>query len=81
MKISDWLASLIRTVVPSGIGVAITWLCTELNIIVDEDTQGQIIGGFTGLAISIYYGAIRWAEERWAWVGWLLGLAKTPEYK
>lgn len=81
MKITDYIASLIRTVVPAGIGSLITYACAKWGIVIDEDTQLGFLTATAGFAVSAYYAIVRRAEAKWPWVGWLLGLAKEPEYK
>lgn len=77
---SDKLTSWIRTAVPIAIGVLVTWLATRLGVVVDADTSAAITSGVTGLAITLYYSLVRWAESRWPAAGWLLGAAKAPVY-
>ncbi len=74
---TDYLASLIRTVVPIAVG----WLIATLaNVGIDVD-QTEAATALTALVMAIYYGAIRAAENRWPWLGWLLGLPKPPAYQ
>jgi len=73
---SDYITSLIRTVVPIAVG----WLVATLaNIGVDLDETAAVTA-LTGLVISIYYALARWAESRWPQAGWLLGVPKPPVY-
>ena len=73
---NDYLVSLIRTVVPAAVAVAITWLA---NFGVEIDST-EAITFLTGLVISIYYAVVRALERRFPWVGWLLGMPRPPTY-
>lgn len=80
MKLSNWLASVIRTTVPIVVGSVAGWLAAKIGIVIDEQSQAGFVSGFTGVLIAGYYNLIRWAEGRWPWVGWFLGLAVNPTY-
>lgn len=72
----DYLASVVRTVVPIGVGILLTWLGTKVGIPIPEDIRWVVVGG----VMAGYHALIRALETRWRWVGWLLGLAITPIY-
>ena len=76
MNLSDRFVSLIRTVVPVAVGTFAAWLAAKTGIVLGETDIALV----TGLAISGYYTLVRWAESKWPALGWLLGVAKTPEY-
>jgi hypothetical protein len=79
---SDYLLSLIRTVVPVAVGSALGWLATH-GMSLDPNTQAGLIAAITGLCIALYYAAIRWLESKHPAIGkWLLGAGagKTPVY-
>lgn len=77
---SDKVISWVRTAVPIAIGVFVTWLATQAGVVLDADTSAALSSATTGLVITVYYTAVRWAESRWPAVGWLLGAAKAPVY-
>jgi hypothetical protein len=72
------LARLIRTLVPIGVGSAIGWLAS-LGVVVSNDGRAALVTAVSALASALYYALITWAEDRWPAVGWLLGLAQTPD--
>ena len=79
---SDYVLSLIRTVVPVIIGTALGWLATK-GLSLDNETQAGLITVLTALCIGAYYALIRKLEQRWPAVGrWLLGAGagRTPVY-
>ncbi len=80
MNLTDYVTSLIRTWVPIGIGLAITWLSTKVGFVIDEQTKEQGIAFFIATAIGLYYSLIRWLETKVPQFGWLLGVAKMPGY-
>jgi len=74
--------SAIRTFVPLIVGQVMTWLAA-LGIL---DTTGEIsaalISSLTAITTLGYYVVVRILEVKFsAKFGWLLGFAKTPEYK
>jgi len=72
------VASLARTFVPAIVGGLLAWL-TSTGLQVDPALEGiltvLLFAGFTG----IYYAAVRFVEEKFPWVGILLGYAKSPD--
>jgi|GEM_PF-1291191 len=76
---SDYLVSLIRTAVPTAVGGVLAWLAT-VGLPIPEDAASSVIVGLTGAIIAVYYGLVRFAEQRWPWVGALLGRRETPSY-
>ena len=73
---STLLASLIRTVVPVVVGLILSGLA-QLGIEIDPGPLTQTIDA---VFIGGYYVLIRWAESRFDWVGWFLGLPSPPDY-
>lgn len=76
---SATIVSLIRTYVPIGVGAFIAWLLT-LGIQLDPEAEAGLVVGLTGVVIAAYYGAVRWLEKRWPWIGVLLGVPAEPAY-
>jgi hypothetical protein len=72
-----YLVSLVRTVAPIAAG----WLITQalrLGVHLDDATA---VSALTGAFAAVYYGLFRWAEQRAsARFGWLLGVARPPQY-
>lgn len=72
------VASLARTFIPAVVGSILGWFATS-GLQVDPALEGLLtvvfMAGFTGL----YYAAVRFVEEKFPWVGILLGYAKSPD--
>lgn len=77
---TGFVPSLIRTYVPIGVGVLVTFLARKLHIVIDEQTSASLTLALGGVAMAAYYTLVRWAERRFPELGWLLGLAKQPAY-
>lgn len=73
---SDIKDALIRTIVPY-LTVFLVAKLSEWGFAADPvEVSAQLV-----LVLgSIYYGVVRWAEERWPAAGRLLIVAKTPTY-
>lgn len=78
--VSDLIVSLIRTLVATAIGTALTYLASRWNIVLDATTASGVIMAVTATFVAGYYTVIRILEQRWSWFGWFLGLAKPPKY-
>ena len=76
---TDYLVSLIRTLVPVLIGTVVTWLAT-LGVTVTDDTKLGLVTALTGLLIATYYAVVRFLETLWPKVGVLLGHQTAPKY-
>lgn len=76
---NDFIASLIRTFVPIGVGGVISWLTLE-GVEVDAETQTALVVGLTGLLQAGYYAAVRIVALKWPAIEVLLGTARQPEY-
>ena len=73
---TDYFASVIRTIVPIVVGVVTSWLARQgLNI-----EEAEITAWLTPTLIGGYYVAVRSLERKFPWLGWLLGLPKQPGY-
>lgn len=77
---TDYLASLIRTYVPVGVGAFLTWLASNTGVVIDEQTQAQGVLFFGAILTGVYYAAVRALEKRFPAFGVLLGIAKPPVY-
>lgn len=73
---SDAIVSLIRTYVATWVGLAAAWLA-GLGVDLEVDMATLVLAG---LGVSVYYAAARALEERWPWLGVLLGSAGSPTY-
>lgn len=73
-----FIAGLIRTVVPALVGAVATWF---VSLGLDVGPEAYVgLTAFLGLVFtSLYYAVVRLIEDRVPQVGWLLGLAKSPD--
>lgn len=78
---SDYIVSLIRTWTPVGVGLALTWLAREANIVLDEDTSAMASAVAVALVSGAWYAVARALEARVPALGVLLGAAKAPAYE
>lgn len=76
MTIREFLASVVRTLVPGVVGL-VTGALLAAGIDVDETALQLTI---SGVMIGAYYSAIRVLEARWPWLGTLLGWKAAPHY-
>lgn len=77
---NDYVIGHIRTYVPMIVGYLAMVLAREFGIIIDENTQANLVAAFGGLAAAVYYGIVRLLAEKWSWVGSLLGVNIAPTY-
>lgn len=77
MTLKDYLASLVRTVVPLLVGTVLAKVSID-KFGVDSDTLKTVV---TTVAIGGYYAAARALEVKWPKLGVLLGWAVTPSYE
>lgn len=77
MTLNDYLASLVRTVVPMAVGLLLQWVAKQTGVVVPTDQVAPLIAAG---AATAYYALVRLAERKWPMVGWLLGLPKPPTY-
>ena len=80
MTVRDQLASLIRTYVPIGVGFVLALLARKYDVILDDASSAALTSGVAALVSAVFYGVVRVLETRWKAVGWLLGLAASPQY-
>ena len=74
--LSNYVTSVIRTVVPVVVGAVIAVLAKK-GINVDE---AEVSSWLIPTVISAYYSVARLAEIRFPRLGWLLGVPKAPGY-
>lgn len=80
MTLRDLLGSLVRTAVPSLVGLALAWLGRKTGVVLSDGTSAQVSMFVSVLAGTAYYAAARVAEAKWKWAGWLLGWNVPPTY-
>ena len=77
----DLWDSLVRTFVPWIVGAIIGWLVST-GVVLDPAVEGSLTVAVTGVATGLYYLVARLLEVYVSpRFGWLLGLAKAPEYE
>jgi len=73
--------SLVRTFTPIIVGAVLGWFTTA-GVELDGEFSAALTLLVSGVLSGVYYIAVRLLETYVApKFGWLLGLAKTPEYK
>lgn len=72
------VASIIRTGVPILMGTLLS-LLARINFDLDTEGQEALTTWLTSLFIGAYYLVVRLIEQKVPAVGWLLGLAKSPD--
>ncbi len=73
-------ASIVRTVVPALVGLVLG-LIARWNLPLDPEFEDALTALLTGVFTAAYYVAVRLLETYVTpKLGWLLGLAREPEY-
>lgn len=81
-EFNSQIVSLIRTVVPVAVGQLLTWLATKGVLDETGEISAALISMFTIVFTSVYYALARLLEVFVSKkFGWLLGVAKAPNYK
>jgi hypothetical protein len=78
--LSDLIISAVRTYVPWAVGAGIAYLVNAGFDIAPEISAAAAVAA-VGLISAAYYVAARWLEARFPWLGFLLGVPKTPSYQ
>jgi hypothetical protein len=78
-SVGDIVTGLIRTVVPYIVGWVVA-VFARFEITLDDGTVTNLTGLLTVLLGTLYYLLVRFAEQKWPGLGWLLGSAKQPTY-
>ena len=73
---NDYVISLIRTWVPMLVGLLVTWL---LSLGVEFDSAALELA-LVSIVSGAYYALVRWLEQKWPWLGALLGHTAKPTY-
>jgi hypothetical protein len=76
LNLNDTLVSIIRTLIPSLVGLIISSLA-RIDIHLDSAALTVVADG---LIIGLYYTIVRLLERWQPWFGWLLGMARQPAY-
>jgi len=76
---SDLVLSWVRTVVPLGVGLVISWLVAH-NVISDASVAQPLTDVIVFAITAGYYTLVRVLEHLWAPLGFFLGAPKMPVY-
>lgn len=82
MNMSDYVVSVIRTVVPVAIGALSSWLLTKYAFHVDPSVQTSVTALLTAAVTGAYYTGVRFLETKFPkgpW-GYFLGHTAKPTY-
>lgn len=79
--ISNFVISNIRTYVPIGVGLLLTWLASSLHVVIDPSSQAGLVALCVGVLSGLYYTLARLIERKFPQAGVLLGVAAKPTYK
>ncbi|WP_020142240.1 hypothetical protein [Terracoccus sp. 273MFTsu3.1] len=74
--LAEYLQSVIRSVVPVAVAAVVSF-GLRYGVHLDEGATADLLGALVG---SGYYALVRWAEEKFPNLGWLLGKPGTPSY-
>lgn len=77
---NDKIVALIRTYVPVAVGAVLTWLAARLGVGIDEQASAGLTTALVALVSAAYYAMARLLEQRWPWLGVLLGAPRQPTY-
>lgn len=77
---NDLLTSVIRTVVPQLVGFVLAILA-RASIRVDDEFITNLTLLLQLSLSTLYYISVRLWEKNYPKAGWLLGVARQPEYK
>lgn len=80
MNLSSLVISGIRTGVPIAVGYVLTLLAQSLHIVVDSNSEGQLVGLCVAVLSGAWYALARLLEKKWPNAGWLLGVPDQPSY-
>lgn len=75
--LNDTIIGFIRTYVPVGVGVFLTWLGQATMIDIDRDGAVALA---VGIVIALYYLVARLLVKIHPVFGWLLGNPHAPQY-
>lgn len=78
--VRDLGVSVVRTFVATAVGTALAWIAKNTHFVIDDATSAGLVQSFTALVIGAYYLVVRTLELKVPAFGWLLGLAKLPNY-
>lgn len=81
MTLRDYFASVLRTVVPVGVGFVLTLLARKAGVVIDDATSTSLTAALVVIVTGAYYSLLRPLEQAYPWVGILLGWKAKPTYE
>lgn len=73
------MPSVVRTGVPLVVGVGVSFAAAK-GIHISPETEAQVVVLIGAVAASAYHWVVRVLEEHWPRFGWMLGMARSPDY-
>lgn len=70
--------SFVRTLVPVAVGQIAAYLAT-IGIELPEDVMAAVTVVLGFIITALWYTVVRFLEQKWPWIGILLGWAATPD--
>lgn len=77
---NNYLVSLIRTYVPIGVGLLLTWVAATTHIVISEHSRAVLVAACVAVLSAAYYALVRLLEKRVPQLGVLLGAIAQPAY-
>lgn len=78
--LSNLAVSAIRTYVPIGVGLLLTWLASSLHIVIDPSSQAGLVALCAALLSAGYWSLVRLIERLVPAAGVFLGVPAAPSY-
>lgn len=78
--LTNYVTSLVRTWVPIGVGLVLTWLAEHFHVIISSSTSDALVAVATAALSAGYYAVVRAVEHKVPSLGWLLGVPVRPDY-
>lgn len=81
VSLHDSAIAVIRTAVPSAMGIVFAWLLSQ-GVSLPDDLKSSVVGFFVVVVITVYYAIATWLERNvHPAFGWLLGAPHAPTYE
>lgn len=78
--LNNVVISAIRTYVPLGVGLLLTWLASSLRVIIDPSSQAGLVALCVAVLSGGYYTLVRLLEVKFPQLGIFLGVPAKPTY-
>lgn len=77
---SNFVISNIRTYVPLGMGLLLTWIAAQTHFVLSPHSEATLTGLAVALVSAGYYSLVRLLEHWQPKLGVLLGVPAKPDY-